>query len=254
MIVKNNIASEGGHWYHRDTGESVYQVKAKNGSMRNTTLRDARVMNLVPSVSGIIGVMASEGLVQWRINNTLMSALTLPKIEGETVDQFGERVKVDSKEQSAQAMDTGTRIHKSIELYMQGERDVEFPLHAESVVKAMEKHFGERPWEGEVSFAHKHYGGKTDCIDFLGDGIVIDFKSKDFTDPAKVVAYDNLPMQLSAYREGFLKPKARCANIFVSVQNPELTKVIEYRDEELQRAWAMFQCCLRLWQLKNNYE
>ena len=61
-------------------------------------------------------------------------------------------------------------------------------------------------------------------------------------------------MQLSAYRMGFGLHKARCVNVFVSVQEPVQIKIKEWRDEELQRGWAMFSCLLRLWQLKNKYE
>jgi hypothetical protein len=47
------FATSGGHWYGLD-GTPRYTITGKNGKERNTTLRDARVMNLVPSVTTII--------------------------------------------------------------------------------------------------------------------------------------------------------------------------------------------------------
>ena len=40
-------SAESVHWYQQD-GSPQYTVKAKDGSDRPTTLRDARKMNLVP--------------------------------------------------------------------------------------------------------------------------------------------------------------------------------------------------------------
>ena len=51
-------ASESNHWYTRD-GVPQYTVEAKKGGQRNTTLRDARVMNLVPSVTTVLNVALS---------------------------------------------------------------------------------------------------------------------------------------------------------------------------------------------------
>ena len=84
-------------------------------------------------------------------------------------------------------------------------------------------------------------------------GIVVDAKSKEFGPDDKVVAYDEHLMQLAAYRMGLQMPHARCANVFVSVNHPGLVKVVEWKEEELQRGWEMFQCLLGYWKLKNSF-
>lgn len=255
MIAKdNNKTSESGHWYDRVTGEPCYYTKGKNGSMRNTTLADARKNNYVPSVSGIIKVANSEGLNQWKLNQMLLACLTLPRLPDEPEEAFIERVVIDSRQTAKSAAERGTSIHASVECWIEGIQDVGYPNHAKAVEKALNDYFGERPWESERSFAKDGFGGKCDLVDFLDNGIVADVKTKEFTDPDKVLAYDEHLMQLSAYRHGFNLPKARCVNIFVSVQEPVIVKIHEWRDEELQRGWSMFQCLLRYWQLKNNYE
>jgi hypothetical protein len=256
MLVKDNErAKEGGHWYERESGKPMYQIVGKNGNLRNTTLRDARTMNLVPSVSGIIKVAASPGLEKWKMQQMMLASLTLPKIDGETEDQYIDRIIADSKETGMKAAERGTAIHASVQNYFEGADKVQYQLHAEAVQSALNEYFGERPWECELSFGSKvGFGGKCDLIDKLGNGIIADVKTKEFTDPSKVVTYDEHLMQLAAYRQGFLMPKARCINIFVSVQEPVQVKIVEWTQEDLDRGWAMFSSLLRYWQIKNNYE
>ena len=90
---------ESGHWYTR-TGAPMYTVKANNGQQRNTTLRDARKYDLVPSVTTILNVAAKPGLEAWKQQQILLAALTLPKAENESIDAYAERVLEDSKKQS----------------------------------------------------------------------------------------------------------------------------------------------------------
>ena len=59
--------SEKGHWYTLE-GKPLYTLVGKNGKERNTNLRDARKLNLVPSVTTILDVAAKPGLVNWQIN------------------------------------------------------------------------------------------------------------------------------------------------------------------------------------------
>src|SRR6266436_7275945 len=96
----NAIASEACHYYARD-GAPVYEVpRAKGDGTRPTTLADARKRDLVPSVTNVLNVAAKPGLETWKAQQLLQSALTLPRIEGETLDAYALRVIEDSKAQS----------------------------------------------------------------------------------------------------------------------------------------------------------
>jgi hypothetical protein len=107
----------------------------------------------------------------------------------------------------------------------------------------------------EKSFACElGFGGKLDLCTFDGDGIVIDFKTKEFTDPAKVDAYDEHLMQLAAYRLGLNLPQARCANVFVSVTEPGLCVTKEWSEDDLERGEEMFYHLLKYWQAKNKHK
>jgi len=57
--------SESVHWYTKD-GEPAYTIERADGKgFRNTTLRDAKKLGLLPSVTTILGVAAKPGLQNW---------------------------------------------------------------------------------------------------------------------------------------------------------------------------------------------
>ena len=253
-------AAESVHWYRQD-GAPQYTVKAKDNSERPTTLRDARKMNLVPSVTTVMKIAAKPGLEQWKLEQMLLAAMTLPQMEGETEKSYIARIVADSKETGKQAAEMGTRIHESIEKWFSGDRNVQHVKTAETVEEQIFAHFKtpiDQDWLVERSFADSMgYGGKVDMYtepsEHAPTGIVIDIKSKDFGADDKVDVYDEHRLQLAAYRHGLGIPHARCANIFVSRTHPEVVKVIEWTEEDLQIGWDMFQCLLRYWNLKHNF-
>ena len=69
-------SAESGHWYTQE-GEPMYTIVGANGKERNTTLRDAKKDNLVPSVTTVLSLVAKPGLENWKINQALNSALTV---------------------------------------------------------------------------------------------------------------------------------------------------------------------------------
>jgi hypothetical protein len=253
-------SAESVHWYKQDGGPQ-YTVKAKDGSDRPTTLRDARKMDLVPSVTTIMKIAAKPGLEQWKLEQMLLAAMTLPKMPDEPEKAYIARIVADSKETGKQAAELGTRIHESIEGWMAGVRPVEHEDMAKAFEEAIFTHFKAhpfQPWLPERSFASPlGFGGKVDlyCVpdEHAPVGIVLDAKSKDFGPDDKIDAYDEHLMQLAAYRNGLEVPHARCANVFVSRTHPGLVKVVEWPEDELVKGWEMFQSLLRFWKLKNNF-
>jgi hypothetical protein len=254
MIAKEH-AAESGHWYTRE-GDPMYTIMGKStGKMRNTTLRDARELNLVPSVSGIINVAAKPALTVWLQEQAILAALTLPRQDGEPEYLWLKRVLSDSKQQGRDAADLGTEIHAAIQGFYEGRTASKYPHHVDSCKKAIEAFYGARSWVCEKSFSHElGFGGKCDMFNADGDGIVIDIKTKDFKDLSKPLAYDEHMLQLAAYRAGLGLPSAKCANVFVSRTNPDLAHVHEWAEDDIQKGWKMFQNLLNYWQLKNNHE
>jgi len=249
-------AAESVHWYRQD-GKPQYTVPAKDGSDRPTTLRDARKMDLVPSVTTILKVVAKPALEAWKLEQMLLAALTLPRIEGESEKSLIARIAADSKETGKKASERGTRIHESVERWMKGENDVVHKEIAAAFDKSVWDHFKTDPhqvWNVERSFSSPlGFGGKVDMYCDTGYGIVIDLKTKDFGPETEVVGYEEQLMQLAAYRNGLGFPHARCANVFASVSHPGLIKVFEWPEADLKRGWEMFQNLLSYWKLKNNF-
>jgi hypothetical protein len=247
-------ASESLHWYNRD-GKPQYTVTAKNGNQRNTTLADARKMDLVPSVTTIIGCAAKPGLEAWKLNQMMLASMTLTRAPEEPEDAYIHRVIKDSKEHARAAAQRGTEIHEALEKFYDGIMLAHMVDYQVGVYGKVEEAFGDLKWKTEKSFGHElGFGGKLDLSSEDGDGVVLDFKTKEFTDPEKVEAYDEHLMQLAAYRIGLNLPKARCANVFVSVTEPGLAVVKEWSQDDLARGWEMFNSLLKYWQAKNKHK
>lgn len=252
LIASAPRASESNHWYTLD-GEPMYTVEGKNGLQRPTTLRDARKLNLVPSVTTILNVTAKPGLNMWMQRQVLLAALTLPKWDQESEDDYINRILDDSKEQGKAAADAGTAIHESIQSCFEGGVYSEsHNPHVEACRAALVSKFGQQDWICEAPFAHEFgFGGK---VDMYADDLVVDIKTKEFATGDEVKPYDEHLMQLAAYRVGLGMPEARCANIFVSRNVPGAVFIHEWTEEDLKRGWAMFASLLAFWQLKNKYE
>ena len=117
QVVRPDGAS---HWYLVDEKEGVKSFhsvpyagkRGENGETRKTTLRDARKVNAFPSVTNVLGILHKEFLEAYKINQAILAALTLPRIEDESEDDFAKRVVTDSKEHAASAARLGSRLHE----------------------------------------------------------------------------------------------------------------------------------------------
>jgi hypothetical protein len=246
------LASESQHWYCRD-GLPCYEVpRAKGDGMRSATLADARKLDLVPSVSLILKCAAAPGLEQWKLRKMLEAALTLPRIDGETVDDYATRVIEDSQVEGKKAAERGTALHAAIETWIQS-GGVHFNFdwidHTTQLNDTLRQH-GVNLLNGakcEHSFAcGAGYGGKVDWHD---ETLLLDFKSKDRIDP-KLKPYDNHLMQCAAYAYGL--GLHRAGNVFIGVEDKQV-RVFLYEREDLEEAFEQFNCLLQYWQRKNRF-
>jgi hypothetical protein len=248
-------ASEAQHWYDPKDGSPAYEVRGANGLMRPATLRDARKLGLVPSVTGIINCCAKPGLIRWCEQQVLLAAMTLPRSPDEPESDWMARVMRDSKEQAKKAAERGTAIHAAIQGFFEdyapqpGHFD-----HCIGVRDILQTYFGRSGWVAEKAFAHPlGFGGKVDLHAMGNPEVVADFKTKEFGPDDDLKTWDEHAMQLAAYREGLGMPLARCAIVYVSVTVPGLARVLEISQAELANGWAMFQGLLQYWKAKNEY-
>jgi hypothetical protein len=245
MLVKENT-SESGHWYLPD-GSPAYRIIGKNGKERNSTVKDAREHGLLPSVTTIIGCASKPALDVWKQQQAILSALTLPRLEVESEEDWLSRVVADSKETAKQAAERGTQIHGVIEAFYEGVYIPELPTYVRAVENAINEHFGSQLWISEKSFAYGGFGGKCDLV--AKSGFVIDFKTTE-KDLDKLDYYFDHQMQLSAYRQGFEMPKARCAIVYVNaLQNK--AKLVEIPEDDLRIGWECFTHLLAFYRAKN---
>src|SRR5215471_7529088 len=107
------------HWYRHD-GSPMFEIQALNGEMRKTTLRDARQLNLVPSVTTILSIIEKPGLIKWQVDQGIMAALTLKRQENEPDAEFLVRLYKDSREQVIKAGVLGDQIHDACDKYFSG--------------------------------------------------------------------------------------------------------------------------------------
>lgn len=196
------FSKDSSHWYFPD-GRSCYQVEKKDKSgMRATTLRDARVLNLVPSVTTILGILHKEALVQWKIEQAVLAVVTAPRQPNEPDDAFIRRVLHEEEQQHEEAKvarDLGTQIHEALELYLVG---AEVPADmmpwigpaAEAILA-----FG-KVITTEQNLVGDGYAGRCDLIqDAETFWALSDYKStKKLPDPAKG-AWPEHRLQLGAY-------------------------------------------------------
>lgn len=244
------------HWYTRD-GKACYEVPKKDGGMRKTNISDARKMDLLPSPTSLLKILAKPQLDSWKIEQACLSVLTSPRREGEDVDDFVYRVLHVEQEHNAErdaAADMGTRIHDAVECAL---NDVQFSLCLKPYVDAA---LAEVNSLGRVVMTEKilvgnGHAGRTDCVLESDDFITVcDFKS---TNKVPDKPYDEAVLQISSYCYSLGNTgdkRVRGAIIYIDRNNPGAIGTHIVRDEELERAYKRFRLILEYWKLTNNIQ
>jgi hypothetical protein len=252
--IKTGIASEGGHWYAVD-GTPVYQVPRADGKgYRDATLRDARKMILLPGITSAMNVMAKPGLERWKQENLLLAAATLPKRDGEGVEEWMQRVREDAWKQGEDARNMGTAVHKAIEIALQGGEPAEHWHLAEPAVQWCLMMFPDHEHLVESSFADVKLG--IGCrIDFGAKGnrpALVDFKTTDKS-LDNVKAWPEHSIQLAAQALlAFGTLEVDCYNLMVSTRGPGIVP-IKHDPKDIKLAARKLTHLVALWQLDKNY-
>lgn len=271
--------SENAHWYRPD-GEPLHRVAASNGEPRSTTLRDARKLGLLPSVTNVLGVINKPELVEWKMTQAVLAALTLPRLESEGEDAFAKRVVEDAQSRVRSAMDFGSAFHagaeqvaKTLEVDPAGPYAAWLRLHRDwfqaNCVRVV--------WTERVLVnAELGYAGTADLlIEHQAHGLtLVDYK----TQGARVLPNGVLPdgrrggplgerslpewkprvyrswcQQLAAYRRAIGKPMA-CLSVIVNSTEPAAPVEHLWTEEELQAGWESFEAALVIWRNEKGYD
>ncbi len=248
-----DFASESGHWY-LPSGEPYYSIVGKNGIERNVTLRDARKVGALPSVTGVLKCQDKPALTRWFVKQAVLASLTLPRNPDENDDAYIDRIITDSRQEGKDAADVGTIIHGQLERHARG--DATDPHWTHWLIAAdleLERTCGFQAWSAERSFACPlGYGGK---VDLHSMSWVVDWKGKEgeLTD-LNCRLWDEHAQQGAAYRYGLGLPfGARVAIGFFSRDLPQV-RLVEIPEPDLQKGWEMFSALLSYWRAKNAYK
>ena len=265
---KTGRASEGGHWYTKE-GAAVYEMPlkkpAKDGRTHTpTTLRHARPHGFLWSVTTITGACDKPGLVRWKENQVFEAVHDSKRWEdylgGQiSYDEFRADAMEKAKEKAAQAAELGTAIHTSIERFFCGEAyDDAHEPHVRATCRELGKllfddRINPEEWEAEaVVVHHSGYGGRLD-LRHRRLPIIVDFKTKDMAEGAKIGIFDEHMMQcaalaracgLAVHPSSTAAEQARCANVFISRNNPGVASLVEHTGEQIARGIEMFDALL----------
>mgnify|MGYP001544453461 FL=1 len=241
-----------GHYYQRNGQPAHFEGPAGSA----TTLREARKLGLVPSVTEVLQVIAKPQLERWKREQAILSALTLPRLPDEPSASLMARIDADASRQAQEAASEGSAIHDAIEAsYAAKAFPSRFMPHVGAVrAKLLEIFPKVTDWVSEQSFAHPDgFGGRVD-LHSPSTGIVVDFKGKDgdFSD-GKRLAYEQ-HYQLGAYQYGLGLGPSPGANIFVSRTHPGCVCAYIWEAPQMHAGWRVFEAALRLHKALKNYD
>lgn len=258
QVVKLDSAA---HWYTRD-GKPCHKVIGKNGKERNTTIRDARTMNLMPSVTTILKTLAAPQLTRWMVENAIIAALTATQREDEDLQAFAVRVADEAGEVAGQAANFGTRFHAMMEQFAEGYWGAIVDPDLLGYIPHARAWFDEHVKEvisSERTIVGDGYAGTADLFVLTHDDrkVLFDFKTKTGKRDAKTgewkapAVYDNWTYQLAAYGE--ILGADAVANVVVNSSEPQPFTTLFHKPEAREKGWKIFQSTRDLWQLLNNY-
>jgi len=241
-----------GHWY-RTNGEPCFEVPNKSkGGMRPTTLKDAKTLGLLPSVTTLFRVLNKPELENWKHRQVALAALTFPHAPGEDDQAFIERVIVDAFEQVQDAADLGTQIHKAIELHFKGQGYApEMKPYVEAVDSLLRSE-GVSVHQNEIRVVGEGYAGTTDAAgEKGGKSCIVDFKSRKTKAGQKCTPWSTEPIQIAAYANPWGAKIG--ANLYISTTEPGRVEIVWYDEETLKKAWEAFTHIQWLWSYQNDY-
>jgi len=236
-----------------------------SGESCHGDLRSARKVGAYPSVTTILGAAgpSKQGLMNWKEEQAILSALSLPRNDGEADSDFAKRVVLDSRKEVEAAALRGTHIHSLAEMIINQQEPGE-------LVKGYEEHYaGLKEWrECCVTKVHasesvlvneaEGYAGRVDLIaDIHGKIEVVDFKTRKFKKDAKGISkasgYETDLLQLSAYAYAFTDDGMACRNILIDPVTGQLQD-IRYTAEQVAQAFEAFTSICKVWRWLKKYD
>jgi hypothetical protein len=228
-------------------------------------LREARVVNALPSVTTVLSMLKGEGLIRYFKKSMHEATATTPRRPEWTDKEFYEACERWADQHSQTARDKGLALHKVIQEFHQSLVD-KVPWSPEVLLtpeladgydlylRWYEKWVKKTLIVEEVLFG-EGYAGRVDHVALLKDGrvAVCDVKTQDTTKTKRFSQYPEHFLQLGAYA-GTIKPTPDVLiSIYVSSNAPTTLEAYVWPGSP-QLGHELFLNLLRLWQFVNNYQ
>jgi len=242
------------HWYTRD-GRPCHEVpNASKGGMRPATLRDARKLGLLPSVTSVQQVLSKPGLVRWQQEQAILAALTLPRQGNESLDDYALRVIEDMRAHPRQAADLGTQINRICDnwYHRNAEAPPELNPYLDGYKSALQTNSASVLWADRV-LVGCDYAGTVDQFWHVSQigRVLVDIKTT--TIGAGFKPYPEWCEQTSAYAD-LLDEDVRTANLIFDKAHPEREPIFHlWKREEQSAGLEIFRASLTIWKLRNHY-
>lgn len=260
ILTSGASRTRAAHWYQRDGSPCHTMPKAKGDGERQTTLRDARKLGLLPSVTNVLGILDKPMLTEWKIKEALYASLSTPKDPQETPEYWAGRVMDTAHEQVEDAADLGSRVHKALEaVFKREDYDPELEVFVAPVCAWIkEKGLRVVACERRVVNQSEGYAGTVD-VEFeygqKGRG-VLDYKTKRTKPGQKIDSYPDQKMQTAAYASALFGHDSLgdvlAANVFISTTEPGRMEVIKH--DGIPAANDAFLAACELWRYLKQYD
>jgi len=228
--------------------------------MRATTIKDAKALGLIPSVTSILGILEKPQLVDWKLRQVALASMRVTRMPNEEEYAFTSRMITEAFQQVVDAADRGKDIHKALELHFQGrEYDQEWAQEVQAVDQwFMRNHISVLDTERQVVNLAEGFAGTTDLIVGTSTGCGIgDYKTKKSKPEFAMTPYDGQATQIAAYHMtvyGEINDNASGFNLYISSTERGRVEGTFYTPETLRNEWEVFKHLCAIWRFRKGYD
>jgi hypothetical protein len=197
------------HWYSR-SGELISEIAmTTKAGMRPTDIRDARKLDLVPSVTTVLDVVDKPSIRQWSHEQVVKACISEPYLDSQDTEQdYTSRILAKADEYRRYTADFGTEIHNQVCRMLGGAmrpvNEMTF-LTAKPIAERVCEWLRENDYEvidTERTVVNEDLGlaGTIDLRSLRhGKKVIADFKSNEFETESKCPFYREHQWQAALY-------------------------------------------------------
>ena len=258
ITATKNESGKGSHWYKHD-GSALHTITGANGNERNTTLRDARKLGLLPSVTTIQkDVLVNHGIDRWFKDILIQAGYTVPEsFRNADYENYKARIMEDASEFGRTAREFGSGVHRVLDEFnttRKTECAKKYQAWLDVYVEWFEANIDHVYFSEEtLTNVEVGYAGTTDlhAVHKTHGDVVIDFKTQQVKKD-KVNFYKEWIYQLAAYRE-CIDGKPQCLSVAINSLEPEPPVEKLWSDSDTEMGWNVFKRSCEIWQLQRGY-